>query len=159
VTLAVSDLARDALAARRAAIADLRLEVRKRLDEAWVQGSETLLTRMVANVVDNAVRHNEPGGWLLVTTEVDDALVTFVVESGGPVIDEDNVRELAQPFRRLGGERTGSENGVGLGLSIVSAIARAYGGTLGLRARPEGGLCVTIELPRAPRPDHAAGVV
>ncbi|WP_035697192.1 ATP-binding protein, partial [Glycomyces tenuis] len=54
---------------------------------------------------------------------------------------------LAQPFRRLGGDRTGSENGVGLGLSIVAAIAEAHGGRLAMSARPEGGLRVSIALP------------
>jgi signal transduction histidine kinase len=59
------------------------------------------------------------------------------------------VRELAQPFRRLGVERTNSQNGVGLGLSIVHAIAEAHGGKLELRARAKGGLRVEIRLPRA----------
>jgi hypothetical protein len=104
---------------------------------------------MVANVVDNAVRHNEPGGCIDVTTDVDDCSARFVVESGGPRLDQDKVDQLAEPFRRLGTERTGSDDGVGLGLSIVAAIASAHGGTLDLRARAEGGLRVTLTLPRA----------
>jgi signal transduction histidine kinase len=59
------------------------------------------------------------------------------------------VAELGQPFRRLGADRTGSDRGAGLGLSIVAAIAAAHGGTLDLRARPEGGLLVSIGLPLA----------
>jgi signal transduction histidine kinase len=79
------------------------------------------------------------------------------VESAGPHLDESKVRELALPFRRLGADRIGSEHGVGLGLSIVAAIAAAHGGALELHALPLGGLRVQIELPRAVR-HLAAGV-
>ena len=65
-------------------------------------------------------------------------------------LDADQVSQLAQPFRRLGADRTGSDHGSGLGLSIVEAIAEAHGGTLELHARPEGGLRVGIALPLAP---------
>ncbi len=70
-----------------------------------------------------------------------------MVESGGPTLDPAQVRELAQPFRRLGAERTGSERGAGLGLSIVAAIAAAHEGTLKLDALEQGGLRVAIDLP------------
>jgi Histidine kinase-, DNA gyrase B-, and HSP90-like ATPase len=65
------------------------------------------------------------------------------------VIDDQQADDLAQPFRRAGADRIGSENGSGLGLSIVAAIAEAHGGRLNLRARPSGGLLVSIELPAA----------
>jgi signal transduction histidine kinase len=72
-----------------------------------------------------------------------------MVENGGPVLKQDQVRELCQPFRRIGADRTGSDSGSGLGLSIVAAIAEAHGGSLDLQARPEGGLRVYIQLPAA----------
>jgi signal transduction histidine kinase len=72
-----------------------------------------------------------------------------VIENTGPVLDELAVAQLAQPFRRLGAQRTGSENGHGLGLSIVAAIAAAHGGSLRLHARRHGGLRIEIALPRA----------
>ncbi|WP_127504194.1 sensor histidine kinase [Actinoplanes solisilvae] len=104
------------------------------------RGSPALLARMVSNVVDNAVAHNEDGGWIGITTSG----TGLLVETGGPVLDQGRVDRLAQPFERLGAERTGSS---GLGLSIVSAIAAAHGGRLVLTARPEGGLRVAITLP------------
>ncbi|HEY4027261.1 MAG TPA: ATP-binding protein, partial [Candidatus Dormibacteraeota bacterium] len=107
------------------------------------------LRRMVDNVVDNAVRHNEPGGWIRVATGVEGGLARLVVETGGAVLDQGEVAQLAQPFRRLGADRTGSDRGAGLGLSIVAAIAQAHGGTLDLHARAEGGLRAGIVLPRA----------
>jgi signal transduction histidine kinase len=72
------------------------------------RGSEELIRRMVDNVVDNAIVHNKPGGWVKVSTASEDLIARLVVESGGAVIDASRVRQLAQPFRRLGAERTGS---------------------------------------------------
>jgi signal transduction histidine kinase len=129
------------------AIAAKGIGVRQGKGDARVIGSETLLARMVENVIDNAVRHNEPSGWIRIETQVRDDAARLIVESGGRGLDERSVRELALPFRRVGAERTGSDNGVGLGLSIVGAIAAAHGGRLDLHARREGGLRVLIELP------------
>jgi signal transduction histidine kinase len=117
--------------------------------DARVSGSRTLLARMVENVIDNAVTHNQPGGWIRVTPSVNGALALLVVENGGRVLAQDDVEALAQPFRRLGAERTGQENGTGLGLSIVASIAQAHGGTLDLQALADGGLRVVIALPLA----------
>jgi signal transduction histidine kinase len=136
---------------RRAAIADRAIDIQQELREAEVKGSEPLLSRMVENVIDNAIRHNEPAGWVRVDTETHGDVARLVVASGGPRLEEREVRELAQPFRRLGAERTGSENGAGLGLSIVAAIASAHGGTLELHAREHGGLRVQVELPAGGR--------
>lgn len=110
------------------------------------QGSPALLARLVGNVVDNAVTHNENGGWIRITGSVSEEETALVVETGGRVLDQREVDLLAQPFERLGGERTGSS---GLGLSIVAAVAAAHGGRLALLARPEGGLRVSITLPAA----------
>jgi DNA-binding response OmpR family regulator len=126
--------------ARGDAIAGLGLRVQQTTGGAWTGGDATLLSRMVDNVIDNAIRHNEPGGWIRAETGADGPTAHLVVESGRPVLDEDSVTGLAQPFRRLGADRTGSANGTGLGLSIVAAIAEAYGGSLRLHARPQGGL-------------------
>jgi signal transduction histidine kinase len=117
--------------------------------DARVSGSKTLLTRMIENVISNAVTHNQPGGWIRATPSVNGALALLVVENGGPVLAQDNVDALAQPFRRLGAERTDQESGTGLGLSIVAAIAQAHGGTLDLQALAGGGLRIVIALPLA----------
>ncbi|MFD3437065.1 sensor histidine kinase [Streptomyces sp. NPDC058685] len=150
--LTLGQLALTALTGRAKDIAAKGLTVReKRMDDsAWVWGSQTLLRRAVDNVVDNAIAHNDPGGWISVAVraEGDDArAVSLVVESSGPVLDQRRVADLAQPFRRLGADRTGTGQGSGLGLSIVAAITQAHHGTLDLRARPDGGLRLTITLP------------
>ena len=151
-----------ALAARADAIAARNLTVDRGAagpdaagDGAWVAGSQTLLYRMVDNVIDNAIGHNHDGGWIRVTTGAS-GFAWMIVETGGPVLDPRLVAQLAQPFRRMAAERTGSGQGAGLGLSIVSAIATAHGGELDLHARPEGGLRVGIGLPLAAHPAYAA---
>jgi signal transduction histidine kinase len=158
-TVCLPEVVSAALRARAADTADMRLSVRVRRGAADVVGSQTLLTRMVANLVDNAIRHNQPGGFIDVTTEADGCAARLIVENGGPLLDPDEVAQLSQPFKRLGAERTGSAGGVGLGLSIVAAIVAAHRGALDLEAGPAGGLCVRVELPQAdpPRPHGAHG--
>ncbi len=114
-----------------------------------VTGNPVLLAQLTGNLIDNAVRHNQPGGWVRTQITRDGPVVRLLVENGGPLLDPGTVTTLAQPFRRLGTERTGSAAGTGLGLSITEAIAAAHGGTLRLRARREGGLQAVIDLPAA----------
>jgi signal transduction histidine kinase len=108
------------------------------------QGSPALLARLVGNLVDNAVTHNENGGWIKITGSTSDQQTLLAVETGGRVLDQREVDRLTQPFERLGAERTGSS---GLGLSIVASVAAAHGGRVNLLARTQGGLRVSITLP------------
>ncbi|MFJ5831479.1 sensor histidine kinase [Streptomyces sp. NPDC093089] len=156
--VSLAELARAALADRAADIAagGLTLDAEVRPD-AWARGSGVLLSRTVRNLVDNAIVHNEAGGWIRFSTDDDGTEARLVVETGGRVLDQGEVDRLGRPFERLGAARTGPEGSSGLGLSIVSAIVEAHGGRLSLRARPEGGLCVTVALPAASDlPDAAA---
>jgi signal transduction histidine kinase len=141
-----------ALADQAAAIRAMDLTVQDPTSQggAWVAGNPALLTRMVENVIDNAVCHNTPGGWIAVTIRAHGAGVRLVVENGGQVLDPRQVAELSQPFRRLEADRIGTDKGSGLGLSIVAAIAEAHNGMLELGARPGGGLRVCVDLPAAP---------
>jgi signal transduction histidine kinase len=147
-----------ALADQAAAIRAMELTVQDISGQggAWVAGSQALLSRMVENVIDNAVCHNAPGGWIAITTRARGGGAQLVVENGGPVLDQQQVAELSQPFRRLEADRIGTDKGSGLGLSIVAAIAEAHGGTLDLQARPGGGLRVCVELPAAAATTSAA---
>jgi len=138
-----------ALATRRDAIIAKRITVHAPLAPVHVTGAETLLARMVENVIENAVRHNQPDGLIYIDCAIDGDTCRLVVESSGPVLDQRDVALLAQPFRRLAQERTHSQNGHGLGLAIVAAISAAHGGTLDLQAAAQGGLRVAITLPSA----------
>jgi signal transduction histidine kinase len=149
-TVSLSELACVAIEERGAAISAQGLRVEQRPDpRAWVSGSAPLLARMVDNVIENAIGHNQPEGWLRVCTAVEGARAQLVVENGGERLDPDVVKELGRPFRRAGADRTGSGRGTGLGLAIVASIAEVHGGTLALAARAEGGLRVAILLPLA----------
>jgi signal transduction histidine kinase len=148
-TISLTDVVTDALRGEEQAIDALGLRVERTDGDAVVLGSATLLARVVGNLLDNAVRHNEPGGWIHVATSAEGASARLTVENGGVVIDPDRVGQLGQPFQRLVADRTASDRGVGLGLSIVSAIATAHEGTMEVDARPAGGLRVTVTLPAA----------
>ncbi|MFD6422258.1 sensor histidine kinase [Streptomyces sp. NPDC060198] len=119
---------------------------------AHVSGSATLLLRVVANLVQNAVVHNLPtGGTVTVHTEYGQRAGLLRVENTGPRLPAGLVPTLTEPFRR-GTERvrTDEHAGVGLGLALVQSVVRAHDGTLGLTPRPGGGLVVTVRLPGTP---------
>ena len=131
----------------------MELTVSQAGQDAAVQGSEMLLTRMVDNLIDNAVRHNQhegldtrsprrptarrPGWWSRPAA----GCSTTARSANSP-----------EPFRRLAPDRTGSDSGTGLGLSIVAAITATHHGTLDLHARAQGGLRAVVALPTAPDP-------
>ncbi|MFC7276507.1 sensor histidine kinase [Paractinoplanes rhizophilus] len=118
--------------------------------EAPVAGNPVLLERLVQNLVENGERHNLPvNGWVRVRSLArPDGWVVLEVSNSGPVIPRYEVPGLFEPFRRYNAERVHSP-GAGLGLSIVRAIARAHGGDVVAGARDEGGLIVTVTMPRA----------
>jgi signal transduction histidine kinase len=147
--VAVEQLVTTALRDRAGQIAAKEIDVNTALQPVRVVGSETLLARMVENVIENAIRHNQDHGSIDTTLTHDGNNVRLVIDSGGAQFDQDAVAQLAQPFRRLGRDRVSSQNGHGLGLSIIAAIAAAHDGTLELHARRQGGLRVQITLPNA----------
>ena len=116
---------------------------------AVVQGNGVLLERIALNLVQNAVRYNVPeDGWVEVTTEVQHGHAVLTVSNTGPVVPAYEVDDLFEPFKRLrGADRTGSDKGVGLGLSIVRSVARAHGGHIAAQPREGGGLVMRVTLP------------
>lgn len=148
LSVALDKLASKAVALHAEEIAAKHLKVDVEASgRAHVPGSEILLARMVENVIENAITHNEPGGWIRIKPTSAGSSVSFMIENGGKLLDQHEVDQLAEPFTRLAAPRTGSETSTGLGLSIVASIAHAHGGTLDLHARPDGGLRVMIKLP------------
>jgi signal transduction histidine kinase len=139
--------AADALSVAAPEVGRLGLRVRRVLGAAPVTGDRALLERLVANLVENAVRHNRRGGWVEVDTGRADGGAVVRVANGGPPIPPDQIAALFEPFRRLHPDRTNSARGAGLGLSIVRSVATAHGGTATARALPEGGLEVQVGLP------------
>jgi signal transduction histidine kinase len=145
--------------ARRKRDLDLRgLGLQRTLGVARVSGDRRLITRLVANLLDNAIRHNVPGGELQVSLGESGGVVRLKVANSGPVVPPEEIERLLQPFQRLASTRTGHGEGVGLGLSIIAAVVRAHGGALEVLPRPGGGLAIRVELPSGrPAPPPAPG--
>jgi signal transduction histidine kinase len=138
------------------------IELRSRLRAAPTTGDARLVERLVANIVDNAMRYNVPGGHVEVTTGTEAGLATITVANTGPQVRPDQVDRLLMPFERFGPDRTNGREGNGLGLSIVEAISTAHGATLSLRPREAGGLEVAVSFPLSESRDpstaeHSAG--
>jgi signal transduction histidine kinase len=116
------------------------------LNSAPVAGDEQLIRILLAKLIENAIRHNQPGGAIDVETDNHQGGSSLTISNTGcPVAAEETVR-LLQPFQRLNGDRS-CQDGLGLGLSIVAAIAAAHDATLALSSRPRGGLRVTLAFP------------
>jgi signal transduction histidine kinase len=129
------------------------LRLHSALGEAPALGDLRLAERLAANLVDNAVRHNVPGGWVEVVTGMRAGRAVLSVANTGPVIRPEKVDLLFQPFGRL--EDRVNRDGLGLGLSIVTAIAAAHDADLRARPLPGGGLEVEVHFPRLPAGDPA----
>ncbi|WP_410535998.1 sensor histidine kinase [Streptomyces sp. KL2] len=144
----LAEVASQAVEQARGEAQERGVELRGVRQPAYVQGSGVLLERVALNLVQNAVRYNVPrDGWVSVDTRAQPGQAVLVVENTGPVVPAYEVDNLFEPFRRLRTERTGSDRGVGLGLSIVRSVVRAHGGAVAARPREEGGLVVRVTLP------------
>jgi signal transduction histidine kinase len=136
----------DALDAAAPGISRLGLRVTSDLGTAETAGDPHLLDRMVGNLVDNAVRHNEPGGWISLRTGGHEGSAFLEITNGGPVLPDEAVPTLFEPFRRIAG-RSSAQGGVGLGLSIAQSIATAHGAVVRARSQPGGGLDIRVTFP------------
>ena len=147
----IAALAGDCITDLRARAQEARVEVRDDLEPAWTLGEPALLERLVANLLDNGIHHNQPGGYLEVRTRARGARLELRVANGGSLIEPADAEILVAPFRRL--DR--SAGGFGLGLSIVRSVAEAHGGTATVTAREAGGLEVVVVLPALAVAPHA----
>jgi signal transduction histidine kinase len=107
-----------------------------------------MLERLAGNLVDNAVRHNIRGGWVSIRTGTGAERARLEIANSGPVIPEELVPALFEPFRRVE-ERTSVRDGTGLGLAIVRSIGTAHGASVEAHGLPAGGLRVVVALPLA----------
>ena len=126
-----------------------QLTLRRALAPATISGDPVLLERLIANLIGNAIKYNEPGGWVAIeVTQGPDGLGgTLAVGNTGAPVPAEAVPVLFEPFRRLGGDRVRGRGGVGLGLAIVRSIVTAHQADLQARPRPGGGLEIVIDLP------------
>jgi signal transduction histidine kinase len=123
------------------------ISVSTALSAATATGDPRLAESLVANLVDNALRHNLPGGSVQVSTAVAGGRALLSVSNTGEPVPPDEVNRLFQPFQRLGSDRTDHTGGNGLGLAIVRAIADAHGAALTATPGPQGGLDIKVTFP------------
>jgi signal transduction histidine kinase len=151
----LSEIAADVLRGPHPEIDQLGLDVQTRITPAPAIGDPRLAQRLVANLFDNALRHNVAGGYIQIATTVTDGNAILSVTNTGPVILVSEMDRLFDPFQRLDPGRTNHKDGHGIGLSIVRAIAAAHSATITAHPRSEGGLSVEVSFPRPTNGDSA----
>jgi signal transduction histidine kinase len=138
-------LAGSVIAARAQLSGTRGIRIDATLRPASATGDPRLAESLVANLVDNALRYNEPGGWVSVETGIQPPGRSVLrVQNSGPVVPPACVESLLEPFRRLDGASRLNRGGLGLGLAIVAAIARAHDAALTVLAQPDGGLDIEV---------------
>jgi signal transduction histidine kinase len=142
----------EVLLARHGEVQRRQLHLDATLDPTPALGDPRLAERLVANLVDNAIGHNQPAGWVRIETASRAGRAELSVANSGPAVPPSEIDRLLRPFQRLGPDRTGHRQGHGLGLSIVAAVAAAHQADLRVGARPDGGLQVMVHFPT---PDDA----
>jgi len=138
-----------ALAAARPEIFRNDLNVHADIQPAGLNGDPLLVQQLAVNLIENAIRHNIPGGVIQVSTKSIDGGAVLSVTNSGPLIPATEVSRLYQPFQRFGPRLARRDGGHGLGLSIVRAIATAHAATISVRPRPGGGLAIDVAFPSA----------
>ena len=156
LTIDLATLATQVVERARAEAVTKGVDIRTDLKPAYASGDPALLERLVGNLVENGIRHNLPtGGWVDVRTEMKEGQTLLHLNNSGRVLDPEVVPRLLEPFRREGVDRTTTDGGFGLGLSIVQAVVDAHGGQLETTARPEGGLHISVSFRAAPPAESA----
>jgi len=145
-SLDLASLVEEALETLTTEISQRGLSVTVDLRTAETDGDPVLLGRLVGNLINNAVRHNHPGGWLSISTGENSGHSYVDVANSGDPIPDGVVQSLFDPFRRIH-ERTNSKDGVGLGLAIVKSITTAHNGQIQAYAQPQGGMAIRVALP------------
>jgi len=144
----LAELAREQIDVVRAEADAKRIAISHHLDPAPARGSPVLLSRVLANLLQNAVRHNVVAGRVVVRTGRRNGAAHVRIENTGPTVPDDLVGTLTEPFVRHRGRAADmSEGGLGLGLAIVASIARAHGARMELEPRIGGGLAASFSLP------------
>jgi signal transduction histidine kinase len=145
--LDLAEITRKVLEARRAEAERHGIRLTATLAPAPATGDPSLAESLIVNLIDNALRHNLPGGRAEITTALTDAGAAVTVGNTGTLIPPDAVDYLFQPFRQLGLQRIRHGQGYGLGLAIVRAIADAHTAAVIASPRPQGGLDIEVIFP------------
>jgi signal transduction histidine kinase len=128
------------------------LRIDTAIEPALIDGDPRLVESLLANLVDNAIRHNAEGGRVQISVRSKGGEAVLTVTNTGPVIDPAEIQRLFQPFQRLDPRRSLRKDGHGLGLSIVRAIATAHRANVDAIPEPDGGLSIAVTFPALDEP-------
>jgi len=137
----LATLAAEAVTARGSTGLTFRTDLRRAV---VARADPTLLASLIGNLLDNAIRYNHDGGWVEVETRSRGTRAVLAISNTGPVVPDDAIDRILQPFQRLAAPRTQSGSS-GLGLAIVRAIADSHGADLRVEPNPGGGLNVSVD--------------
>jgi signal transduction histidine kinase len=143
----LAELVESAVEARKAEATYRDVRLLTDIKPATIAGHRNLAERLITNLLDNALRYNTPAGWIRITTEENPTQSTLSITNAGPPVPPDEVETLFHPFHRLTPRRPANPEGLGLGLSIVQAVAKAHDATTKTTPNPEGGLTIEISFP------------
>jgi signal transduction histidine kinase len=130
------------------------VKVTAQLEAAQITGDPRLIERLIENLTDNALRHNQHHGSVQITTTTAEGGAVLSIINTGPEVHDTDINRLLQPFQRAGADRTNHSGGLGLGLSIVHAITTAHNAQLDIRPRAGGGLAIHVRFVRSPTSDQ-----
>lgn len=142
-------LADNIVNSRRHQATSQNIRIESAFTPAQAVGDPSLIESLVANLVENAIRHNVDGGLIQIRTAPTPDGASLSITNTGATIPQAELERLFQPFQRLGRQRLQSSDGHGLGLAIVRAVVTAHQAALTARAQAEGGLVVTVTFPRS----------
>jgi signal transduction histidine kinase len=145
--LNLAAVAESVLLSRRQEAERHGLQIQASLVPAPISGDAELIESMVANLLDNAIRHNLPGGTIDISTSVSGRQARISVRNTGPRVVAADLERIFQPFQRRTGARTSTTDGHGLGLAIIQAITRAHGAELTAIPGEAGGLEIVVAFP------------
>lgn len=119
-------------------------------DDIVIEGDRTLLTRALANLIENACRYTPPATAIAVIVASERDWLALRVRDNGPGIAPDEIPHLFERFYRGATGAASTYHGAGLGLSLVQQIAEAHGGRVTIASVVGVGTTVTVLLPRQP---------
>ena len=132
----------------KAAMAGITLEIVPIPEGTFVEGDALRLKQALVNLVDNAIKYNQPGGKVEISADTIDSGVVIKVQDTGIGIASADQQRVFDRFYRVDKSRSRSQGGSGLGLAIVKKIAGEHGGTVSVESKPGAGSTFSITLQR-----------
>lgn len=133
--------------ASQAEDADLTLHCPHPTTPLWVQGNANRLRQVIENLISNAVKYNQPNGWIRVSHERDNGHVIVNIQDNGIGIPEEHQAHIFDRFYRVQAPETEDIQGTGLGLAIVKSVIEKHHGRVWVNSKPDKGSTFSFILP------------